>query len=195
MENISAIAEQNQKKAWQVIKETEVFNCWESVGAEINLIGSLKSGLLMKHRDIDFHIYTPAMNITDSFRAMTRLASNPRIKNITYTNLIDTEEDCIEWHAWYLDTDNELWQLDMMHIVKGSRYDGYFEKVTERIASVITPETKEAILRIKYDTPEDVKIMGIEYYVAVIRDGVRNYQDFTIWREQNPAAHIIEWMP
>lgn len=149
----------------------------------------------MKHRDIDFHIYTPAMNITDSFRAMTRLASNPRIKNITYTNLIDTEEDCIEWHAWYLDTDNELWQLDMMHIVKGSRYDGYFEKVTERIASVITPETKEAILRIKYDTPEDVKIMGIEYYVAVIRDGVRNYQDFTIWREQNPAAHIIEWMP
>lgn len=195
MNDILALARYNQDKAWEVIKETNIIKCWQSIGARINLIGSLKTGLLMTHRDIDFHVYTPTMSITDSFKAMARLAENPRVRNITYTNLLHTEEECIEWHAWCLNKEDELWQIDMVHIVEGSRYDGYFENVTDRIAEVLTPELKEAILTLKYETPEDEKIMGIEYYVAVIRDGVRNYPDFTAWRKANPISHIVEWMP
>ena len=54
----------------------------EEVDAEINLVGSLRTGLLMKHRDIDFHIYSSPLNLADSFLAMARLAENPSIKRI-----------------------------------------------------------------------------------------------------------------
>ena len=79
----------------------------------------LEYGTLMKHKDIDFHIYTSPFRISDSFLAMARLAENPLIKRIEYGNSLDTEEQCVEWHAWFQDPDNELWQIDMIHIVKG----------------------------------------------------------------------------
>lgn len=195
MDDILSISEQNQQRAWKVVNDSDIINIWQSVGAEINLIGSLKTGLLMKHRDIDFHIYTPSLNISDSFQAMAKLAENPRIKNITYTNLLDTEEACIEWHAWYLDVEDQLWQIDMIHILKGSKYEGYFENVADKIINVLTPDIKRTILSLKYDTPDDEKIMGIEYYVAVIRHGITNYSDFAAWRKKNPATSIIEWLP
>lgn len=59
----------------------------------------------------------------------------------------------------------------MIHIVKGSRYDSYFEKMAERITAVLTDETRQAILKLKYETPDTAKIMGVEYYQAVIQDG------------------------
>ncbi len=149
----------------------------------------------MKHRDIDFHIYTDPFSLSDSFRAMEKLAENPAIKRIEYANLLDTNEQCIEWHAWYQDGEANLWQFDLIHIIAGSYYDGYFEHVADRIMSVLTDETKLAILNIKNDTPETEKIMGMEYYMAVIRDGVRNYEDFTKWRMANPVSGIIDWIP
>lgn len=99
--NIFDIAKQNQEKAWQVIKNTNIIQIWEDAGAKINLVGSLRTGLLMKHRDIDFHIYSSPLNLTDSFQAMARLAENPSIKRIECANLLHTAEACIEWHAWY----------------------------------------------------------------------------------------------
>lgn len=189
------IATLNQQKAWSIIKDSRIIQIWESVGAKVNLVGSLKTGLLMKHRDIDFHIYSSPLNLSDSFRAMAVLAENPSVQKIEYTNLLDTEEECIEWHAWYQDREGELWQIDMIHIREGSRYDGYFEKVAERISAVLTDEMRCAILHLKNETPEDEKIMGIEYYQAVIRDGVRSYSDFEEWRMLHPVTGVVEWMP
>lgn len=189
------IATLNQQKAWSIIKDTRIIQIWESVGAIVNLVGSLKTGLLMKHRDIDFHIYSSPMNLSDSFRAMAMLAENPSVRKIEYTNLLDTEEACIEWHAWYQDGEGELWQIDMIHIREGSRYDGYFEKVAERISAVLTDEMKRTILQLKYETPDDEKIMGIEYYQAVIKDGIKSYSAFEQWRKLHPVTGVIEWMP
>ena len=45
------------------------------------------------------------------------------------------------------------------------------------------------------DTPDDVKIAGIEYYVAVLRDGVRTYDAFAEWRRTHALTGIVEWMP
>lgn len=193
--NIFELSEYNQQIAWKIIEKTNVIHIWESIGAEVNLVGSLKTGLLVKHRDIDLHIYSSPLSLPDSFSAMTKIAENPRIRRIEYVNLIETEEKCIEWHAWYEDTENKLWQIDMIHILKGSAYDGYFEKVAERISAVLTKETRQAILRLKYETPDNQKIMGVEYYQAVIRDGVRTYSEFMQWREEHPVAGVIEWIP
>ncbi|MGL6195931.1 MAG: hypothetical protein ACRC2T_14040, partial [Thermoguttaceae bacterium] len=141
------------------------------------------------------HIYSSPLDVTTSFAAMTQLAIHPRIKRMEFINLIDTDEKCIEWHAWYLDDVDELWQLDMIHILKGSLYDGYMEKVADGILKQLTPELKQTILQLKYDTPDTEKIMGIEYYKAVISDGVKTYAEFMEWRNVNPANGVIQWMP
>ena len=195
MDKILDLAAANQQRARDVIRDCELEACWRSVGAEPNLVGSLRSGLLMTHRDIDFHIYSSPLRIADSFAAMSRLARHPRIRRIEYTNLLDAPDQCLEWHAWYEATDGEPWQIDLIHMARGSAWEGYFERVADRIAAVLTPETRYAILKIKYDTPADQKIMGIEYYQAVIRDGVRSWEEFAAWRAKNPVTGILEWMP
>ena len=52
------LAARNTERAKQIVQATDIINIWKSIGAEINLVGSLKMGLMMKHRDIDF----PAIN-------------------------------------------------------------------------------------------------------------------------------------
>lgn len=193
--NILELAKRNQQKAWEIIEDTRIVRIWEGIGAKVNLVGSLRTGLLMKHRDIDFHIYTSPLDLSASFRAMAELAENTSIKKIEYTNLLHTAEACIEWHAWYKDMEGELWQMDMIHIQEGSRYDGYFERVAERISAVLTDEMRLAILKLKYETPDTEKIMGVEYYQAVIQDGVRSYPEFEEWRRLHPAVGVVEWVP
>ena len=193
--NILELAKRNQQKAWEIIEDTRIVRIWEGIGAKVNLVGSLRTGLLMKHRDIDFHIYTSPLDLSASFRAMAELAENTSIKKIEYTNLLHTAEACIEWHAWYQDMEGELWQMDMIHIQEGSRYDGYYERVAERISAVLTDEMRLAILKLKYETPDTEKIMGVEYYQAVIQDGVRSYPEFEEWRRLHPAVGVVEWVP
>lgn len=195
MKDIFQTAKQLQEKAWSVIEETDVITHWTSIGATINLVGSLKTELMVNNRDIDFHIYTNPFKISDSFLAMSRFAENKRIKTITYANLLESEDKCIEWHALYDDPDGNSWQIDMIHILNGSPYAGYFENVAERISKVLTNETREAILRIKNAIPVDKKVMSIQIYKAVIEDGVRNLEAFWEWKKQNPDEGIIAWVP
>ena len=167
MDKLSTLAAANQQRAQEVIRDSGIESIWRSVGAEPHLVGSLRTGLLITHRDIDFHIYSSPLRVADSFAAMARLAENSRIRRIEYGNLLDASEECLEWHAWYADA----------------------------IAAVLTDQTRETILRLKYETPETEKIMGIEYYQAVLRDGVRTYAEFEAWRAANPVTGVLEWMP
>ena len=162
-ESLLALAAENQRRARAVLAELQAEAAWRSAGATPHLVGSLRTGLLMTHRDIDLHIYSPVLSPEGSFAAMARLAENNRIRSITFNNLLDAPDQCLEWHAWYADADDQLWQIDMIHMPKGSAYDGYFERVADRIAAVLTDRTRETILRLKYETPEAEKIMGIEY--------------------------------
>ena len=59
---------------------------------------------------------------------MQELAERISLKEVHYKNLIQTEEECIEWHAIYEDEDMNTWKFDMIHIRKGSKYDGVVEK-------------------------------------------------------------------
>ena len=185
----------NTENAHQIIQKTGVIKLWESIGATVNPVGSLSMELLVKHLDIDLHLYTPTIEIGKDFSVMSRLAALPSIRKIEYGNLLATEERCLEWHAWYEADDGEIWQLDMIHIERGSRYDGYFERQARRIAAALTDETRNTILRLKWETPEEEKIAGIEYYQAVIRDGVRDYDSFMKWRKEHPLTGVVEWMP
>lgn len=74
MNELTKIAAANQQRAREVIRDSGLEAAWRSVGAEPNLVGSLRTGLLMTHRDIDFHIYSSPLRLADSFAAMARLA-------------------------------------------------------------------------------------------------------------------------
>lgn len=141
------------------------------------------------------HIYTSPFNLADSFKAVAQLAEHPSIKRIEYYNFLEEEDACISWHAWLEDVDGVIWHIDMIHIIRGSRYDGYFEKVAERIAAVLTDEMRNTILQLKFDTSDSEKIMGIEYYRAVIEGNVRTFEGFENWRRTNPVGGILEWIP
>ena len=195
MEQILLTAETNQRRAWEIVEKTGIVDIWKSFGAKTNLVGSLKTGLLVKHLDIDFHIYSENFNLADSFAAIARLAENEKIKTIQYSNLLDTDEKCLEWHATYLDDSGDTWQIDMIHILKDSQYAGHFEKVAERIIALLTEETRRAILAIKYEIPPDSTIMGIEVCQAVLRDGIRSYNEFIKWRKQVDYESLMRWMP
>jgi hypothetical protein len=80
------------------------------------------------------------------------------LKEIQYINGIETEEECIEWHALYQDKEMNLWKFDMIHIRKGSKYDGTVEKVTDAITKRLTPDIRRTILQIKYDVPDGIMI-------------------------------------
>ncbi len=195
MDNILKISELMQKKARKIIEDTRILEIWSSIGATINPVGSMPMDLMMKNRDIDFHIYTDSFSISESFSAISALAQSSNIYSISYKNMIDQEDQCIEWHAFFKDEAGEEWQIDMIHILKDSPFAGYFEKVADRIKTVLTPETKEAILRIKNTVPDESKVMGIEIYRAVIEHGIRDTRSFMELKARTPDEGIITWMP
>ena len=192
--NIEVIAQNNLEKATLVIEKSGVCEAWKSIGATVNQVGSMAMGLLMKHRDIDFHIYTEKLDIAESFEVIKKICVNPAVTRMEYRNLADTEEACLEFHIYFM-LDGEEWQIDMIQILKNSQFDGYFERVAQRIKTVLTPETRRAILELKYLTPNDEHIIGIEYYQAVIADGIRSYPEFVTWRKNHPVSGIITWCP
>ena len=184
--DIIELAEQNQQNAWKLLDETGIIPAWERIGATVHLVGSLKSGLLMKSRKLD---------ITESFSVMQELAERLKLKEIQYKNLVHTEEECIEWHALYEDQELHTWKFDLIHIRKGSKYDGVVENVTAAIAKLLTPGLRETILRIKYEVPDGVMIPGIEIYHAVFTGDVRSYEELERWRQEHPLTNSLDWLP
>lgn len=195
MTDLLQTADRNLQRTKEIIVELQIPETWQKFGAKANLVGSVRMGLMMKHLDIDFHIYSEQFSVADSFAAITAFAGNSRITEISYKNLIETDEKCIEWHLWYHDTDSSVWQLDMIHILNDSPYAGYFERMADRISAVLTPEQKIAILSIKNAVPDSEHVMGVESYQAVIRDGVRTYAEFTEWHKTHQPNGIVKWMP
>ncbi len=193
---IRGLAAANQRRAHEILRELGLREAWQEVGARVEVVGSLRSGLLMKHLDIDLHVYSPApLCVADSFAAAARIAERPGIRRMEYGNLLDAEDCCLEWHAQYEDRDGRRWQIDMIHMAEDSPWAGYFERVADLIAAALTPEAREAILRLKFETPDGEHIPGIAYYRAVLAGGVRSYAEFSAWLQEHPVEGIVTWMP
>ncbi len=185
--------------ALSLIREAGVVEAWESVGATVNLVGSVRSGLVMKNLDIDFHVYTDEPMLPLSEAAIARLRG---VRDVQFRNLLDTEEECLEWHAAYDAAEGTTWRLDMIHIRRGSAFDGVIERTTDAIVARLDPaihadahEVRDAILRIKHDAPDGVKTPGIEVCYAVLSLGLRTYKEFAAWKRANPTIDLLGWQP
>ena len=196
MENLENISKKNLEKAFEIIAELKIQEIWESLNSTCNLVGSVRNGLLMDKLDIDFHTYSDDFSIEKSFKAISKIAENPKIKEVTYRNLLNAEDMCLEWHLWYEETPDRIWTIDMIHIKNESAYAGVIERVTEKIKSVVTERQKHAILRIKWECKrQKEKFIGIDIYQAVIGEGIETFEDFKTWHENKKEVAISLWEP
>lgn len=186
---------QMRQTALKVLDDLRLIDRCRELEGSLNIVGSLKTDLMLNHRDIDLHFYTGEPMIDKSFSFMGNLAENNAVKDIQYKNLLNTKEECIEWHVLYEHSDTSIWKLDIIHIRKGSFYDGFFEQVTDRIIKRLTPRTKEIILQIKHELGESTNVPGIQIYHAVLGHGIESYADFIRWQKENPMVNILEWLP
>lgn len=192
MEEILRLVARNTERAREIVDRLRLVERWQAAGAEVRPVGSLRMGLLMKHLDIDLHLYTDRLDPAAGFAVMAELCTDPAVREMQFINGADTDEQCLEWHCRY-ESEGELWQIDMIQILRGSRYDGYFEAVADRIAASLTPETRAAILELKYRTPDGEKIPGIAVYKAVLQDGVRSLEELRKWLSCHPLNGIVEF--
>lgn len=195
MKEYEVIALENQRRAKAVLAELKLIEYFKDNGCRVNLIGSLKMGLLVKHLDIDIHIYSRNITEERSFEIISRLSKNPRIKGIRCINGLFTDEHCMAWHLQYEDKSRRLWQIDIIHIEEGSHYDGFFERMAERICKRLSTGQRDAILRLKYETPEGEEIHGVEYYQAVMEYGVRTMDELRRWVAEHRNPEGIYWIP
>jgi len=193
--NYFELSQSATKRANEVLEASGIKTTWQQAGAEVRLVGSLRMGLIAKHRDIDLHVYSSDITEEYSFAVAAQMAKNPNIIEIKCLNGLHTDEHCIAWHLQYKMEDNEIWQIDIIHIEKGTQYDGYFEEMADRIVAKLTPETRDRILEMKYNTPDSEEIHGVEYYEAVISDGVKNLQELREWVKARRAKPAYYWMP
>ena len=191
-EVLLSVAAQNLQTAGALVSRLGLFELWRSAGAEPQFVGSVRTGLLMNHLDIDLHVYSERVDVEQDFKLMGRLAANPDVVAMHFRNGLQTEEQCLEWHCQVLNG-NEIWSVDMIHIVKGSRYDGYFEEVADRLCAVLTPEMRKSILRLKYEVGSSIP--GIVFCQAVVRDGIRTRNELDDWLKKISLHGIMDWMP
>lgn len=192
---INELAAANQRKAHEVYATSGIPQVWEDAGCRVELIGSLKMGLLASHRDIDIHVYSSGITEESTFAVAAGMAALPGVEEITCINGLHTDEHCMAWHVKYLTPDGEQWKFDIIHIESGTEYDGYFERMAGRIMDVITPEQRELILRMKFETPEAEIIHGVEYYEAVIADGISTLDALREWLPEHRAKAPYYWIP
>jgi hypothetical protein len=196
MNEIISISRQNLDKALQIIEELRIREIWQSLGSTCNLVGSVRTGLLMNHLDIDFHTYSDNFSIERSFKAIAMISANPRIKEVIYKNLLEVKDMCLEWHLIYEENPERIWTIDIIHIKNESPYAGMIERVTDKINAVLTEQLKRTILSIKWRSEQcNIRIPGIEIYQAVIDDGIETFMDFEAWRKNRKNDEISLWEP
>ena len=196
IDEIKINSDRNLNKALQIIDELKIKEIWESLDSTCNLVGSVNTGLLLNHLDIDFHTYSDDFSIEKSFKAMSMISSNPKIKDLVYKNLLAEEDMCLEWHLSYEETPGRIWTIDIIHIKNESPYVGMIERVTDKIKAVLTEELKRIILGIKWESEQhSEKIPAIEIYQAVIDDSVATFKEFKSWKAERKDPGISLWEP
>ncbi|MDE7407817.1 MAG: phosphoglycerate mutase family protein [Muribaculaceae bacterium] len=184
-----------QERARRVLDESGVAEVWRDAGCRVSLVGSLRMGLLASHRDIDLHVYSSGITESGSFAIASAMAANPNVTEIKCISGLHTDEHCVAWHVMYRACDGELWQIDIIHIEEGTEYDGYFENMADRILDVMTPEQRDTILRLKFETPADAGYHGVEYYEAVIADGMTTMDELAEWVVAHRMKPSYYWVP
>lgn len=196
MEEIENLSSNNLSKALEIIEELNIPKIWEKHDSTCNIVGSVKTGLILNHLDIDFHTYSDDFSIEKSFSAISEICQSSKIKEVFYKNLLEAEDMCLEWHLNYEETPDRIWTIDIIHIKNESLYAGVIEEVTNSIHKILTDELRRKILKLKHKCNiRNVKVAGIEIYEAVIDNNIETYEELQSWRNSREGIEISLWKP
>ena len=193
LEQIEEISARNLQSALNIIKTSGIINLLHRSSKRVNVVGSVRTGLLAKHLDIDIHFYTPTLDAAESFKLIGDFAARGDVESANFKDLSYTDEKCFEWHLQYAAADKRKWTFDLIQILEGSKYDGYFESVADKIKSMLTPENKATILSLKFAACDSERICGIEYCAAVLKYGVKTFGEFENWRKKHSIEESLSW--
>ncbi len=196
MNDLLELSENNLQKAHKIIDELKIFQNWNDLDSACHLVGSVKTGLILHHRDIDFHVYSNDFSIDKSFAAIAAISNNAKIREAAYKNLLDAEDMCLEWHLQYEESPEEIWTIDIIHIKNESPYAGMVERVTDSINRVLTNDLRDKILKLKDECHQhNARVMGIEIYEAVIEHHIHTLEGLTEWKNKRAKSDISLWEP
>ena len=181
-------------RAEQFLRNSGLLEAWESVGAKVRCVGSFRTGLMMKDRDIDLHVYTENLDPERAREALKPFSTSPGAQ-LTCIDNAGTAENCLEWHLRMPDGSGDLWSIDMIQLLAGSEWDGFFEDTAEAVIAALTPESRRRILELKAAEPDGMNVCGIEFCKAVLDDRVTSWQEFLKWRRNNPTETLLKWRP
>jgi len=195
-DKINTLAKQNLVKAFQIIEELQIQKIWEELHSTCHLVGSVKTGLLLTHLDIDFHVYSENFSIAQSFKAIAKISDYPSIKEVTYKNLLQEEDMCLEWHLSYEECPERIWTIDIIHLKNESPFAGMIERITQKIDTVLTKDLRNKILNLKWESNlHDEKVASIELYEAVIDHGIETFDNLKKWQNEKDKNRISLWEP
>ena len=183
------------RRAERVLRGSGMLEVWESLGAKIRSVGSFRTDLMMKDRDIDLHVYTETLDPERVRKAVTPLLASGKVRKLAYADNSGTDEHCLEWHWLLSDSRGEIWTFDVIQILAGSAFDGFFEDASEALLDVLTPETRKKILELKAAEPEGSGICGMEFCRAVLEGHVAGWEEFLAWRRSVPPETLLDWRP
>lgn len=61
-EILETISRERCARARDILRRSGIVEAWRDAGAQVEIVGSLRMGLMMKHRDIDLHIYSAPLD-------------------------------------------------------------------------------------------------------------------------------------
>lgn len=188
-----AQAERLRREGHDIMDRIGLLDRWGRIGRPM-LVGSVRFGL-MARPNLDLEIYTDRPDVQTGFAVIAEFAALPGVAQIQFVNALDTPDQGLYWRIDYVDERGTTWDIDNWLVAHDHPNAGLADRFASAMDRCLTDETRRRILEIKTNASEGPAVRGIDVYKAVLRDGVRTYEEFRQWETNQPTVVIEEWTP
>ena len=191
-----ALADRSRERGHQALRildDLGLLRAWGRYGRPV-VVGAVAHGLALDP-DIDLEVYCPRLDPRHGFAVLAVAASRPGVLETRYRNHLDGPDKALYWQIRYRAADGEDWKIDMW-----SAPDDYAlprgEDLVEPLRRALTPETKQAVLRLKaWRAATHTACLSIDLYRAVLDGGVRQPGELAAWLARNETGVLTAWTP
>lgn len=194
MHDILQRAAQRRLKAEKILRELQLIERWQRYGRPV-VVGAVAYDLVVSP-DIDMEIYCPDLRVEHGFEVLGACALQPGVIGAKFVNALAQPDKALYWQLRYLDETGLEWKVDMWSAP--CDYDlPRSEYLVEPMKRALTPELRDAILRLKEARAADESLacLSIDLYRAVIEDGVRTAEEFRTWLGCHETGKLTDWRP
>lgn len=196
MESDAALAAQCRERCRQartILDDLGLLSAWSRFGRPV-LVGAVAHGLALDP-DIDLEIYCPRLDPGDGFVVLGQAAARPGVLEARFRNHLDGPDQALYWQIRYRAGDGAVWKLDMWSAAEDYALPRG-EQLVEPLRRALTPETRQAILRLKaWRAATNTACLSIDLYRAVLDGGVRVPAELLDWLAGHETGVLTAWTP